>query len=369
MQETIELNTEEIYQDYNYLHAHGETAFKETVTTNYLAKRLDEMGVSYERFDDFPGLIATIGDGSRPLIGVRSDIDALKQEYQGKVGVHHSCGHDSHMSIVLQVAKYFAANPDAFRGTLKIIFQPAEETVTGAEAVIKTGKLPKLDYLYGLHVCAKDELSMDQAEAIIPDIATRTYFMTITGKTAHAGRPWLGANVIDAFTDLNERFKQIKLDTDTPYSIITTMFQAGESSNIVPDKGTLAVDLRTKTNDLMDQMQAKAFAAIDAVQGGDIKITMDENDLSPAAIPSKVAMKNMSQAITNVLGTDGLVDPVPTQGGDDFHFYTYDGVAKETTMLGLGCDLTPGLHVPGMTFDKRAMLNGARIMIDAIRLT
>ncbi len=83
---TTLINEKQILADFEYLHPRGETAFNEVNTTNYLAKRLDEMGVSYERFDDFTGLIATIGSGT-PIIGLRSDIDALKQEYQGKTQV------------------------------------------------------------------------------------------------------------------------------------------------------------------------------------------------------------------------------------------------------------------------------------------
>ncbi|WP_175279694.1 hypothetical protein [Secundilactobacillus collinoides] len=84
MEETIKLDEQQIMTDFNYLHTRGETAFNETNTTAYLAKRLDEMGVSYDRFDDMTGLIATIGDGTKPIIGMRTDIDALKQDYQAK---------------------------------------------------------------------------------------------------------------------------------------------------------------------------------------------------------------------------------------------------------------------------------------------
>lgn len=365
----VTLDELQMMTDFNYLHDRGEIAFQEVNTTNYLASRLDEMGISYERFDGFTGLLATIGDGRKPLIGLRTDIDALKQVYQGKTGVFHSCGHDSHMTMILAVAKYFSENPDQLPGTLKVIFQPAEETVTGAERVIKSGQLPQLDYLYGVHVAAANDIASKHAAPIIMAAATRTYWVTITGKTAHAGRPWLGANVIDAFSTINEKFKQIKLDTDTPYSCITTMFQAGESSNIVPDRATFAVDLRARNNDLMNEMQEQAFAIMKSVETDDIKVILDGNDLSPASIPSEPAMANMRQAIVNVLGEDGLVEAKPSQGGDDFHFYAYDGIAKETTMLGLGCDLKPGLHVPGMTFDRSAMFDGAKMLIDAIRLT
>ena len=365
----ITVNDQQIYTDFDQLGARAEVAFQEVHTTAYLAQRLDELGVSYQRFPQMTGLIATLNPGQPVTIGLRTDIDALKQVYQGKTQVLHSCGHNAHMAIVLAVVTYFAAHPDDLPGTLKVIFQPAEETVTGAEKVIQSGLLGPLDVLYGLHVCPDSEVGDHQAEAILPDIATRTYWVTITGKTAHAGRPWLGANVIDAFSTLNERFKQIQLATDSPYSVTTTMFQAGESSNIVPDKGTFAVDLRARTNDLMDQLQDQAFQAMRAVSTGDIQVTLDGNDLSPAAIPDDQAIATMGQAITAVLGADGLVVPVPTQGGDDFHFYAYDGLAKRSTMLGLGCGLTPGLHVPGMTFDHTAMLSGAKILINAVRLT
>ncbi|QMU07919.1 amidohydrolase [Levilactobacillus suantsaii] len=367
--QTITVDAQQLQTDFDELASRAETAFNEVQTTAYLAQRLDELGVAYQKFAHMTGLVATLNPGHRFVMGMRADIDALKQVYQGRPQVLHSCGHNAHMAIVLAVAAYFKTHEAELPGTLKLIFQPAEETVTGAEKVIQSGLVPPLDVLYGLHVCPQSELALGQAEALLPDIATRTYWVTITGRTAHAGRPWLGANVIDAFSTLNERFKQLKLATTTPYSITTTMFQAGESSNIVPDRGTFAVDLRARTNESMDQLQDQAFTAMRAVAVDGIDIQVDENDLSPAAIPSKPAVAAMSQAVTTVLGTAGLVAPVPTQGGDDFHFYAYDGLAKESTMLGLGCDLTPGLHVPGMTFDHQALVTGAQIMIEAIKLS
>lgn len=77
----------------------------------------------------------------------------------------------------------------------------------------------------------------------------------------------------------------------------------------------------------------------------------------------------MEQSIIDILGAEGVVEPKPNQGGDDFHFYAYDGLAKESTMLGLGCNLNPGLHIPNMTFEKSSMIDGAKIMIAAVKNT
>lgn len=368
MESIVTVNQTDIYNDWNYLHEHGETAFKEVNTTKYLAKRLREMGAPFELFDNMTGMIVTLGSGS-PMIGIRSDIDALKQTYNGKMGIFHSCGHDAHMSVVLALAQYFVNNPEELKGTLKVIFQPAEETVTGAEKVIKSGKLPHLDVLYGLHVTPESEVKAKEAQPMLKAAATRTLWLTIRGKAAHAGTPQLGANVIDAFTELNEKLRSIKLKTDLPYSVTTTMVHAGESSNIVPDYGTFAIDFRTRTNELMDILQQKIFDAIDNVQKREIKIAVDGNDLSPASIPSEKANSVMRNAIERVLGKEGVVPPKPNQGGDDFHFYAYDGLASESTMLGLGCNLKPGLHIPGMTFEKSSMIDGAKIMIEAVKST
>lgn len=113
------------------------------------------------------------------------------------------------------------------------------------------------------------------------------------------------------------------------------MFQAGESSNIVPDRATFAVDLRARNNDLMNEMQEQAFAIMKSVETDDIKVILDGNDLSPASIPSEPAMANMRQAIVNVLGEDGLVEAKPSQGGDDFHFYAYDASPRKPRCLAL----------------------------------
>lgn len=358
----------EIMTDYHYLHQHGEVGFHEHETTAYLARRLDDMHIAYEHFNGMTGLIATLGAGS-PVIALRADIDALKQTYQNKLQVVHSCGHDGHMSLALSVGRYFRAHPHGLHGTLKLVFQPSEETGEGAEAVLKTGQLGHIDYFYGVHVRPQQEVAFGQCEAIIPHGSTQTITGTITGQTFHAGMPEQGHNVIEAFTRLNEKIMAIDLDTNVPYSAKATIFKAGDSTNIIPGTGTFALDLRAQTNDTMADLTKIVDQIIADVQDDHFSIRTNKTGFSPAAIPSKNAIGYMSQAITAVLGQRGLVDSVPSAGGDDFHFYAYSHPEIQSTMLGLGCDLTPGLHVPSMTFKTDALFYGAKILIDVISRT
>lgn len=249
--------------------------------------------------------------------------------------------------------------------------QPDDTSLTGegAEAVLKTGQLGHIDYFYGVHVRPQQEIAFGQCEAIIPHGSTQTITGTITGQTFHAGMPEYGHNVIEAFTRLNEKVMAIDLDTNVPYSAKATIFKAGDSTNIIPGTGTFALDLRAQTNDTMADLTKIVDQIIADVQDDHFGIRTNKTGFSPAAIPSKNAIGYMSQAITAVLGQRGLVDSVPSAGGDDFHFYAYSHPEIQSTMLGLGCDLTPGLHVPSMTFKTDALFYGAKILIDAISRT
>lgn len=359
------IDTKELNANFEFLHSHGEIGFHEYKTTKFLTKKMDEYHIKYQQFKGFTGLVATIGNG-KPIVAIRADIDALKQVYNGKVSIFHSCGHDAHMSIVLAVAKYFSDHPDMIPGTLKFVFQPAEETGEGAKAVIKSKTLGHIDYFFGLHLRPQNEVEFKHAEPIIPHGACRTLSGKIIGKTAHAGMPELGKNVIDYFTDINQTIRKIRLPYEKTYSAKATIFKAGDSSNIIPGEAIFSFDLRAQDNLLMEKLHKKVLQVL-TNSNIDIKITDDS--FSPAAIPSASAISIMKKAITNILGEQGLDKPVISAGGDDFHFYAYKNKQLQTTMLGLGCDLTPGLHVPEMKFNHESMVDGALILIKSIELT
>ena len=147
----------ELQHIFNYLHANPEKSWHEFGTTQYIASYIKEMGLEPITFNDLTGLYVDIGSGS-PVVGLRTDIDALWQEVDGVLQANHSCGHDGHMTMALGALKALQKKHQPEHGTIRVLFQPAEEKGAGALAFVEKGIVDTIDYLYGVHVRPVQEL-------------------------------------------------------------------------------------------------------------------------------------------------------------------------------------------------------------------
>ncbi|WP_050615011.1 M20 peptidase aminoacylase family protein [Bacillus testis] len=356
----------EIKQHFLHLHTHPEISWKEIETTRYLYRIAANLGCSVRTFDGCTGLIAEIGTG-KPVVAVRSDIDALWQEVDGKYQAHHSCGHDAHMAIVLG-SMIKLQKQAKIQGTIRFIFQPAEEKGAGALAMIKKGAMDGVDYLFGVHLRPDSETPDGRAAPAILNGASTTFEGTILGEEAHAARPHLGINSIEVAAALVNRLAFIHLDPMVPYSVKMTSIQAGgESSNIIPAKTVFSLDVRAQTNDTMDELRKHIHAVCKAVgQSFGATIQLTEGHCIPATSYNEEAAAIMKEAIVAVLGADYASPPIVSPGGEDFHFYSKAFPEMKATMLGLGCGLKPGLHHPDMSFNEDAIITGVDIMAEAV---
>ncbi|WP_338753667.1 M20 peptidase aminoacylase family protein [Bacillus sp. FJAT-52991] len=359
-----------IQQLYHHLHTHPEISWEEVETTKYLFHLLTSYGFEPQTFDDCTGLVVEVGTGEN-AVGLRCDIDALWQEVDEAFTANHSCGHDAHMTMAvgtLLLLKKLSYQP---KGKLVVIFQPAEEQGTGALKMIEKGLVDELDYLYGVHLRPIQELSYGQASSGIRHGAARFMAGEIIGEDAHAARPHLGKNAIEIGADLVQSLSQIHMDPSIPSSIKMTKFQSGgESSNIIPGKASFSLDLRAQTNEVMNQLTEKVVQVCKGLEMvHQATIQLETKSTTAAAMVSDEASDIMGKAIAKVLGNDHVVDPIITTGGEDFHFYTLKNPRLKATMLGLGCDLQPGLHHPKMTFNEEAIYSGIEILVETIMST
>nr|WP_238941815.1 M20 peptidase aminoacylase family protein [Bacillus sp. REN10] len=355
---------------YHHLHAHPETSWAEIETTKHLADLLTSYGFHPQTFDDCTGLVVEVGEGEA-AVGVRCDIDALWQEVDGVFTANHSCGHDAHMTMAvgtLLLLKKLSYQP---KGKLVVIFQPAEEQGTGALKMIEKGVIDELDYLYGVHLRPIQELSHGKASSGIQHGAAKFISGEIIGEDAHAARPHLGKNAIEIGADLVQSLSQIHIDPAIPSSIKMTKFQSGgESSNIIPGKASFSLDLRAQTNEVMDELTEKVVQVCKGLEWiHQATIQLETKSTTAAAMVSDEASDIMGKAIAKVLGKKNVVAPIVTTGGEDFHFYTLKNPKLKATMLGLGCDLQPGLHHPHMTFNKEVIYSGIEILAQTIMST
>lgn len=361
--EAVQNQVRDLREVFNYLHTHPEKSWHEVGTTKYLVEYLTSLGLKPIAFEDSTGLYVEIGQG-KPVVALRTDIDALWQEVDGEVKANHSCGHDGHMTMALGAVKALKELHNESDGTIRVLFQPAEEKGTGALSLIERGLLDDVDYLYGVHVRPVQELKDGQHSPALYHGGAKLITGTIYGIEAHGARPHLGVNAIEVGTDLAIGIRSIHSDPMIPSSVKLTSFHSGgDAANVIPGKATFSIDMRSQNNDGMEHIFEQLQNIIQGVEvkyQAKIDYRVDAN--IAAAEVSEEAKAIMEKAIIETVGIENLAPPVVTPGGEDFHFYTLKRPQIKATMLGLGCGLTPGLHHPYMTFNTEQLISGVEIL-------
>ncbi|WP_261130517.1 amidohydrolase [Bacillus sp. Marseille-Q3570] len=357
----IEEKKERILKTYEELHQLAEPSWKEEKTSAYIQKMLTQAGLDVKTYDGHFGFIAEIPGESGKVIALRADLDALMQEVDGVVRANHSCGHDAHSTMVLFTALTLADFKPSH--TMRFIFQPAEEKAGGALQMMKDGALEDVKFLGGIHLRPAFEIPFGQAAPVITHGSTASLKGLITGSAAHASRPENGNNPIDAAALLIEEIKTIKLSESESYSIKITELHSGEATNLIPEKARFTFDLRSASNATMTKLIERAqniCKKIATTTGTDIETAIEEH--SPAAVESETAIDAAKTAIVTILGEKNFIPVCNSPGAEDFHFYTWKNPDIAGTMIGLGCDLKPGLHHPKMKFSKEALIYGTKIL-------
>jgi amidohydrolase len=156
----------------------------------------------------------------------------------------------------------------------------------------------------------------------------------------------------------------LRMNPVVPYSIkVTKLLSGGAATNLIPDKAEMAMDVRAQDNRVMKELLRKAEAAIvSAAASVGAKALVRVKPGAPAAEYSEEMVALAREAIVDVLGETGLLPPITTPGAEDFHFYIQRKPTLKTAYVGLGCDLTPGLHHPQMRFDVSSLISGVNIL-------
>ncbi|MET3317616.1 M20 peptidase aminoacylase family protein [Peribacillus butanolivorans] len=367
MKELLKEIKPQVLEIFHHLHENPEVSWKEFQTTSYISKVIQQNGLEVTTFSDMPGVIGKWSPEdsiSNLTIGLRADMDALLQDVDGTFRANHSCGHDAHMTIVLGVLLLLRKMKIILPGTLKFIFQPAEEVGEGALKIIEKQVLDDVDFLYGLHLRPIQEIKYGQASSGIIHGSADTVFGEIHGFDGHGARPHLTLNAIEVISAIVEQIKGIRLNPQLSYSVKMTQVSAGgENANIIPGSSKFSLDLRAQTNEAMDELIEKVDDVLKKMSVFyQCQISFKHKERVYAASVDQEAAEFMEKAIENTLGAKGLVGPIITPGGEDFHFYTKERPAIKATMLGVGCDLEPGLHHPNMVFNQDAIFTGIEIL-------
>jgi amidohydrolase len=370
IKEWVKNNNTLLLDTYDKLHDLAEVSWKEQKTRDFLCKELDKLGLPYETYQSHCGIVVKWNSGTLgPTIALRTDMDALLQNVEGVWKANHSCGHDAHMTMVLNTLRCLKESkfkPNS--GCLKIIFQPAEETGKGAQAIIKDGIVDDVDFLLGIHVRPVFELGMGQASSAIYHGAATLLKGKIKGIQAHGSRPNLGINVVDSIGAIISAVNSVKVDPTIPSSAKVTQVKAGgENINVIPDEAEFSIDLRAQTNKAMEALTESVMRAVQyAGEANGAEVQLEIRAQMAAAEKSPDMEEIVGEVVRQILGEKSLVQPPVTPGGEDFHFYTKERPNIQATMVGLGTGLEPGLHHPNMKFNLAALGNGVAILTASV---
>lgn len=368
MRELLERHKTFLRDVYTILHQIPEVGWQEYKTTAYLAKMLRDLGFCVTTFEGSTGLYVELGEG-KPVIGLRTDIDALWQQVDGEFKGNHSCGHDAHMTMAVGVLLMLKRLHNPTAGKIRVLFQPAEEKGNGALSFVERGLVDDMSFLFGMHLRPIQEMRDGMYSPALYHGAARLVEGKIIGQECHGARPHLGKNAIEIGSSLVTALSHIHIDPMIPSSVKLTSFQAGDvqNANTIPGIANFTIDARSQTNEGMDQLMTQINLAILGVeQAHRAKIQCETKASIVAAEVDDTAKQIMKQAIIDTCGTEYLSKDVVTPGGEDFHYYTLKRPYVKATMLGVGCGVTPGLHDPYMTYNRDRIFTGIEIMTKTI---
>ena len=256
------------------LHAHPELGFEETRTADLVAQRLEQFGIEVHRGVGRTGVVGVLRNGSaKKAIGLRADMDALpidetngfdhRSRHKGRM---HACGHDGHTTMLLGAARYLAQTRN-FDGTVHFIFQPAEEGLGGAQAMIADGLFRRFpcDVLFGMHNRPKLAVGRFNVRAG-PMMAGGAFFdIDVTGVGAHGARPETGVDAVMVGVQIASTLQTIVSRNVRPVDtavLSITQFHAGDAYNVIPQTARLSGTVRAFSKDVMALVEQNMRAAL-----------------------------------------------------------------------------------------------------------
>jgi amidohydrolase len=354
------------------IHNHPEIAHHEKITAQKIETYLDKIGVIHSRCAE-TGVVALIGKERNHTAALRADTDAIEvQEISGlpyaslNQGVSHACGHDGHIAILLGTAWMLKQSEDILPGTVKLIFQPAEESGTGAERMIREGVLssPIPDAIFALHGWPGIPLGKIGFRSGPVMAAVDSFKISIQGKGTHGAMPHMGSDPIVIAARIIEGIQLVRsrmINPLVPFVVSVCLIQGGSSFNVIPEKVVLGGTIRTlereTRSEIIDDLDRMARLTAQA-SGGEAIFEITES--FPPTINDSRAISLVRDAAGAALGQENCVEmESPTMGGEDFSFFL-DRIPGAYFMLGLG-DSFP-LHNPSFDFDDRAIPIGVKVM-------
>lgn len=376
------------------IHQNPELSNREFRTAKLVAEHLRSLGMDVQTEVAHTGVVGVLKGGKPgPVIALRADMDALPVEervdvpfaskarstYEGtEVGVMHACGHDTHVAILMGAAEVLAGMRAELPGTIKFIFQPAEEGAPrgetgGAGLMIEEGVLknPDVEAIFGLHITQGWAVGEAAFKPMGMMASAERFDVTLTGKQTHGAQPWAGVDPIVVGSQIVMALQTIvsrQIDLTSAPAIITVgAFHGGVRNNIVPDAVTMSGTIRTFDPEMKKQIHERMERTITQIAASaGATATLEISDGVPVTFNDPQLTQQVTRTLEDVFGSDNVqVAPMVT-GAEDFSFYQEKVPGFFFFIGGRPRDIpreqaVPN-HSPLFSVDEDALLGGVRAM-------
>lgn len=383
---------EKVVEWRRYFHEHPELSNREFETAKKIAAHLESLGIEVQTGVGHTGVVGIL-KGNKPgkVVALRADMDALPvterndlpfkstvtSEYLGKeVGVMHACGHDTHVAILMGVAEVMSKHKDKIKGTVKFIFQPAEEGPPpgeegGAALMIKEGVLqnPDVDAIFGLHINSQTPVGMVRYKSGGTMAAAQRFQIDVKGKQSHGSQPWSGvdpilisAKIIDGLQTIISREMEL---TNEAAVITVGKITSGVRNNIIPETAEIVGTIRTLDYDMQKQLNRRMREMVksiaEAYRG---EATVDISDGTAITYNNPELTAQMVPTIEAVAGKENVVVGKAVTGAEDFSFYSEKVPGLFFFLGGMAPGTTESYphHTPDFLIDDSGLLLGVKTL-------
>ncbi len=378
------------------IHEHPELGNHETRTAAIIAKHLQSLGIEVTTGVAKTGVVGILKGGKPgPVVALRADMDALpvtervdvpfaskvKTMYNGQeVGVMHACGHDSHVAILMGVAEILSSIKKDLKGTVKFIFQPAEEGPPageegGAELMVKEGVMenPKVDVVFGLHINSQTEVGKISYRPGGTMAGVNDMKITIKGRSAHGAYPWSSIDPIVVSAQIINNLQTIvsrNLNVTENAGVVTIgAINAGNRPNIIPEQAEMLGTVRSFTKEdeamMIDRIRQIVTKTAEAA-GATAEIRLPYTSHYPVTYNDPALTEKMLPSLRKTAGDENVLLKPPVTGAEDFSFYQEKAPGLFIFLGGMpkGGDpkTAPSHHTPDFYIDESGFKLGVKAL-------